>query len=305
MIGSILLTGGREGEIEILGGILTLRSGLFSGRRVMVASPVDQQRRPARAVRTALPSRLPKSSGLDPSTRWLGAKPGALLDGCVVGWRRWRYWRLRLLVALQGMAEARDISSTYKHADVSPDDFFLVLTFIFSTIALVGLLVNNKIPPLGAGSPPLTVESLKNASYRLGDDTITLKDGVREFENPNPDSPERTIDVRIIEWAFGDLDGHGDQDAVVVLAANWGGSGVSMYLIPVMNEAGVPQTLNRGFVSGDRNAFRSVSIQNRTVTVQYLKQGDYDPLCCPTVLTTIHVRLHGRELECADQDCRD
>jgi hypothetical protein len=177
---------------------------------------------------------------------------------------------------------------------------FLVLTFIFASIALVGFLLRNKLPSLGSASPRLTVESLKNATYDLNEEPITLKDGSRDFKDPNQSG---STSVRLIEWAFGDLDGDGNQDAAVVLSGNWGGSGIFMYIVPVINDAGVPQTRNPSFEFGDRNTFRGVSISNRIVSVEYLEHGPYDAACCPTMLTTIHLELRGRQLECADQDC--
>ena len=56
--------------------------------------------------------------------------------------------------------------------------------------------------------PPITIESLKNLTYQIDGDRITLNDGKRKF---NPDtSPgtglhEKAIAVFLTEHAFGDL----------------------------------------------------------------------------------------------------
>ena len=131
---------------------------------------------------------------------------------------------------------------------------------------------------------PLIVNALKNLTYPTIYETVTLKDGgysrdsLVDIKNDIHDR----LSVAFADHAFGDLDGDGNEDAVVVLVANGGGSGHFFYLIPVFNVRGTPKVSNLGVELGDRIKLHDISIRNGIVTVKLTTQGPYDPLCCPT-----------------------
>ncbi len=177
--------------------------------------------------------------------------------------------------------------------------YFYAFLALYLAVALMFIIAVAARPP---ASPPLTIESLKNASYEVDGELVTLQNGLRKF-GVSP-SQEGYIIVQLVDWAFGDLDGDGNADAVVVLAFDWGGSGTFMYLVPVLNKSGNPQTYNPAVEIGDRGTFRSVIIKEKVVAAQVLLHGKDDALCCPTVLTTLNFRLHGQELKCIGKSCK-
>jgi len=216
------------------------------------------------------------------------------------------YEQIKAQQPAKGRKEAQEVTRLKL---TSPRTFrlkviFLIFTFVFCTAVLVGFLFRNKPPtpgsvdpPLAIEAPPLGIEALKNATYRVEGDDVTLKDGSgQDVSGSNNAELEN-------EWAVGDLDGNGSQDAAVVLAENGGGTGIFKYLIPVINNAGIPKPL-QGILLGDRCVIKSVKILDKVVSVQLLTQGPNDGLCCPTLLETLNFRLSGKEFKCEDQDCR-
>ncbi len=122
-----------------------------------------------------------------------------------------------------------------------------------------------------------------NGSYsvRDGQQTVQLSNGKYEA-GQGADYVMATITPPI---AFGDLNGDGITDAVVVLAENFGGSGTFISLVPVLAtpEGASPQ---KGASLGDRVQVQSVTITVGAVSVSLLVQGPNDPHCCPSQAQT-------------------
>ncbi len=155
---------------------------------------------------------------------------------------------------------------------------------------------------------PITLDTLKNLTYRIDKDEITLQDGNREF---NPDSGqatpilEKAIFAHLVDHAFGDLDGDGNVDAVAVLQVSDGGSGIYYYLAPVFNDHGAPKVHGPAVVIGDRLEFRSVSIAEGKVKVQLLMHKSSDALCCPTLFRVLEFTVSGKALNCTTKPCSE
>jgi hypothetical protein len=98
--------------------------------------------------------------------------------------------------------------------------------------------------------------------------------------------------------AFGDLDGDGTKDAVVVLGASGGGSGKFYLLAAVLNRDGKAHASATKLL-GDRIIVNNVSIGARLVSVDIVTQGPNDPLCCPTKRETLKFMLQGDEFRTA------
>lgn len=143
----------------------------------------------------------------------------------------------------------------------------------------------------------LSLASLENGTYQFGESTVTLTDG--EYTNPNfdPASTEFAVHDTFMGQAraFGDLDGDGDEDAVIVLATNTGGSGTFVEIMPVLNNHGNPQPLT-GFLIGDRSPVRALRIEDGVVIADVTVPDADDPACCPTSEQTWRLRLEGGEL---------
>ncbi len=128
----------------------------------------------------------------------------------------------------------------------------------------------------------LTADQLKNAQYQLvfhdSHKTVQLTDGVYQ-NGSDPASPD-FIDVRLAEqMAFGDLNGDGVGDAAVLLAENYGGTGVFVSVVAVLNQNGQPVQAAAEMVD-DRPQINSLSIQNGQIYLDAVIHGPNDPGCC-------------------------
>ncbi len=128
---------------------------------------------------------------------------------------------------------------------------------------------------------------LGNVAYTLdtGDETVQLRDGMYE------DAPSRVV-VEIMPDSIvcGDVTGDGQDDALVLLSANTGGTGVFVYLAIVSAEDGDPANI-ASVLLGDRVKVASVTVTppatgandgHAQVVVEMINQGPDDALCCPT-----------------------
>ena len=147
-------------------------------------------------------------------------------------------------------------------------------------------------------SAGLMVAGLRNAKFRSEwpkDGVAKLVDGA--FQERYPDS---ALALRI--WSvpnmisFGDLNGDGVSDAVVILATHGGGTGVFMTLEAVINDNGTPKHVATAGL-GDRTRVRSVVIESGEITVGLVTHGPDDPMFRPTVEVTRRYRLRDTSLE--------
>jgi hypothetical protein len=90
--------------------------------------------------------------------------------------------------------------------------------------------------------------------------------------------------------AFGDLNGDGIDDAAVILATNTGGSGTFIYLNAVLNDKGAAKFAS-SISLGDRVSPRTITISEGVLTVDEIRHGPSDPLCCPTQQATLKFKL--------------
>ena len=148
------------------------------------------------------------------------------------------------------------------------------------------------------GAEPLTLEQLRNAEYPAewpASGLAALKNGIYH----EPAAPGSVADIMVRATplhAFGDLDGDGTPDAVIVLESDPVGSGVFFDLSPVLNRGGQPLPL-APVALGDRVQVRSVRIaDDGTVNVDIRKHGPNDPLCCPTLDVVLKYHLEGDRL---------
>ncbi len=136
--------------------------------------------------------------------------------------------------------------------------------------------------------PGLSEDVLKNATYASldaespeyqGGGTMQLVDGGYTIKDPSGTLPD--YQVTYLQSASGDLNGDGVPDAVVVLAANPGGSGTFVYLLPAINQDGKVENTSSTFL-GDRVQIQSLTIADGAVHLDMLVAGPDDPLCCPS-----------------------
>lgn len=142
-----------------------------------------------------------------------------------------------------------------------------------------------------SSSTALTKQQVQNAKYRVvynGGEPFVLKDG-RNDKVPTR-NPDTTLKVAMSDqMAFGDLNGDGLQDAVVVLASNLGGTGTYMTLATVENDNGQPyHTANADL--GDRTQVNAVRVEGNLITVDVVRVGASDAACCPTEKATLRFK---------------
>lgn len=168
-------------------------------------------------------------------------------------------------------------------------------------VSLVALIVSLLVLPAGckkAAPSPLTWEQMQNAEYRNEwpqKGVAMLKDGQYEEETA-PGSASKLVLVLVPDqYASGDLNGDGAEDAVVFLVASGGGSGSFVYLEVLLNDQGKPKHVAE-MALGDRTRIDAVAIQGGQIEVDLVTHGPTDPMCCPSVKTSKILKLQGEQL---------
>jgi hypothetical protein len=151
-------------------------------------------------------------------------------------------------------------------------------------------------------TPTLQVATLiRNAKYQLGlSDSlqvVQLKDG--KFEQGTSGSADY-ISVTLTDFvAVGDLDGDGKDEVAALIAENFGGTGVFVFLT-VYKMTGATPTFLTSAIIDDRAQPNALSIEDNEVFVDITVHATDDPMCCPTLHTARHYRLINDQLDMAD-----
>jgi heat shock protein HslJ len=125
-----------------------------------------------------------------------------------------------------------------------------------------------------AGATSAFAQQVRNATYRSSalDQDLPLVAGAFE------DQAERVSAV-LARVAYGDLNGDGVVDAVVLLISAGGGSGSFVELFAVLNEDEMAKPVASTFL-GDRVVVQDISVAGPLVRVELLTHGARDPSCC-------------------------
>ncbi|HQY90238.1 META domain-containing protein [Caldilinea sp.] len=162
-------------------------------------------------------------------------------------------------------------------------------------LALVAALVFGSFPAAALAAPALqqaepssdvlTVDALSNMTYQSAlapDRAVTLVDG--RYEGAD----DLLVVLADEPMAYGQLDG---QDAAAVLIAeNGGGSGAFVNLAIVLDQDGTPVNVASTLL-GDRVDVYALAISDDMITVEMVRQGPNDPMCCPTEVVRITYTL--------------
>ena len=150
--------------------------------------------------------------------------------------------------------------------------------------------------PTVAASDGLTLDQLRNATYRIDYGTVTLLDG--KYEGP-PFQPEGAARPRVIFVgrivARGDLDRDAGDETVVLLAESSGASGTLNYLAVVAAQDGKPVNIATELL-GDRVQLHSMRIVGGQFTVDTVAHGQGDAMCCPMLKVRRTLTLDGDRL---------
>jgi hypothetical protein len=117
------------------------------------------------------------------------------------------------------------------------------------------------------------------ASYRIDGRVVALRDGKHEEPAAPASAARRTTAISGAPVAA-DLDGDGDEDAVVIMATEQGGSG-TFYYVAVAELDGGAYTGSAGVLLGDRIAPQKVTFADGVVTVDYTARRPGEPMSTP------------------------
>jgi hypothetical protein len=145
----------------------------------------------------------------------------------------------------------------------------------------------------------LTESALLNATYTLsGYDgssaAYTFVDG-QYNRGTDPAAPD-FVDIRLLDFfPFGDLNEDGLADAAVLIAANYGGTGVFVSLAAVINDGGQARHVASTTID-DRPQINALEIRNGEIFLDAVAHSVEDPGCCPTFAVTRAYKLLGDTL---------
>jgi hypothetical protein len=115
-----------------------------------------------------------------------------------------------------------------------------------------------------------------SASYRIGGHVVALHEG----RNDEPAAPGSAALHTTAVWGTpvaADLDGDGDQDAVLIIATEPGGSG-TFYYVAVAELDGGRYLGSAAVMLGDRIAPQGVTFADGVVTVDYAERRPGEPM---------------------------
>jgi hypothetical protein len=133
-----------------------------------------------------------------------------------------------------------------------------------------------------------------NRTYDTGDGAITVKDGEAEIE-VDPELPELHGFFNVSPPVYGDVDGDGAEDAIVMTAYNGGGTGTftSAEIYALREGQGV---VKLGEIpGGDRGdgGLDDLRIEDGRILVDRNQSAEDDGACCPSLLVHELWRWNG------------
>jgi hypothetical protein len=136
-----------------------------------------------------------------------------------------------------------------------------------------------------------------DAIYTIDGRRIRLRNGRFEGKAAPGSAAKFTTGV-FGQPAFGDLDGDGDEDAVLFLVVDPGGSGTFYYVAASINECGRYRGSD-AVLLGNRISPKKIGIRNGAVIVDYATRHPGDPMTSPpSVAREVVLALrHGRLTE--------
>lgn len=122
---------------------------------------------------------------------------------------------------------------------------------------------------------------LSNLTYSgiLPDQTITLTEGVGNYDDDSIGQPYVVLVDHLI--ATGDLDSDGTEDAAAFLVDNSSGSADFVYLVAVLDIHSDPRPLEATQI-GDRTPVKSLAIAEHQIISEFIGPGPGDVACCPS-----------------------
>jgi hypothetical protein len=145
--------------------------------------------------------------------------------------------------------------------------------------------------------PGIFPTDVRNSEYQLGFSdqvrTVQLTDG--QYQEGSLSGTDY-VSISMTDFIVpGDLTGDGENEAVAIVAENYGGSGTFVFLAvyQFINEEAV--FLTSVFLD-DRPLINHLAVENGEIFVDVVVHDRNDPMCCPSMATTRHYLLNGVNL---------
>jgi hypothetical protein len=170
---------------------------------------------------------------------------------------------------------------------------FARLIIIFS-MAIIGSACAGGVKDAAGPSAPSGTDPL-NTTYTIEDRAVPLINGSFKAAAA-PGSATRIMATAFGRPLFGDLDHDGDEDAVVVILYDPGGSGTFYYIAAAINHNGSYKG-TAGYLLGDRIIAQFVKFHGGLVQAHYLDRRPGQPMSAPpTVRKMIQMRFTDGKL---------
>lgn len=164
-------------------------------------------------------------------------------------------------------------------------------------------------PTSASSSPPraaaIDEATLRNATYVLDGERITLNNGEMVFDPPEVTESVYPIQVYLTSWAFGDLTQDGRVSGVAVLQRSDGGSGIYYFLVPVTRQDSRVVSDVEGYTIGDRVQVRRLEITKGHVFVDVLMHRPDDPGGRPSLMRHLDFAYDSGRLRCDSRPCSE
>ena len=164
-----------------------------------------------------------------------------------------------------------------------------------------GPVVAPTLPPDTPTAVPDYVSEIRNAEYHLGAvdslRVVQLTDG--KFEQGTPGGVD-FISVLVTDFvARGDLTTDGVDEFAALIAENYGGTGVFVFLAVYAELNGSP-VFQTSVIVDDRPRINALYFEDGEIFLDATIHGFDDPGCCPALRTGRHFRLSGGQLGMTD-----
>ena len=145
--------------------------------------------------------------------------------------------------------------------------------------------------------PGISPEQVRNSEYQLGllDQIRMVQLTAGRYQEGSTGSTDY-ISVSVTDFiARGDLNGDGENEAVAIVAENYGGSGTFVFLAvyQYLNDEAVFLT---SIFLDDRPLINILAVEDGEIFVDAIVHDKDDPMCCPTLATTRNYLLNGVNL---------
>ena len=129
-----------------------------------------------------------------------------------------------------------------------------------------------------------------NTTYLIDGESFTLVDGLAEKEVVPGAATKNKVSV-FSEPVLGDVDGDGDDDAVVILVNDPGGSGTFYYAVIAANVDGEHKGTD-AILLGDRILPQAFYIEDNRAKVDYLDRAFDEPFSVdPSIKKSVHIQF--------------